>query len=422
MVTLAAVVSWVLVLAAVYQAVLAAVFVYALTRAESPKGKEEEERPLPKTSILLSLRGADPGLLENLKRLMQQDHPHFDLHIVVDRTEDPAWAVVEQAMRLTKAANVHLHSLCSRLSTCSLKCSALVQAIGELDNDCEVIALADADVQVHPRWLRELVTPLGDERVGATFGNRWFLPHKGQGGSLVRYLWNAGAVVPMYFLSIPWAGTFAIRTSVLRRSGLVEQWSRAIVDDGPVRRVLQSLGLQVRFVPSLMMINREECSWSFSLNFVTRQLLWTRIYHPHWPFVLLHAVASAGLLLLAVLLVVYGIVAARWEIAVWAGSGLLGSQLVMLTLLQGLDWGVGRAVEPRGEHWLRWSLSRCLRLIVLLPVTQCLHFAAALTAQFKRHVVWRGVTYRIGGPWDIRLLEDRPFPDQSFAGDSSASL
>jgi cellulose synthase/poly-beta-1,6-N-acetylglucosamine synthase-like glycosyltransferase len=419
MVVLAIAVTCVLVLAVLYQAVVTVVFARVFWRGEvdpSPGGFA------PKASIVLSLRGADPGLLENLQRLMQQDYPDYDLRIVVDRPEDPAWTIVQQATELTGAKNVHLSALRSRRTTCSLKCSALVQAIGELDQDCQIVALADADIQAPPDWLRQLVSPLRDERVGATFGNRWYIPPQGRGGSLVRYLWNAAAVVPMYLLSIPWAGTFAIRAAVLRHSGLLDLWSRSMVDDGPVRRALQAQGLRVQFVPALMMVNREECSWSFTQNFITRQLLWTRIYHPHWFVVLLHALASTGLLVLAVLLVLYGLLAPHWEIAAWAGTGLVVEQLAMLALLYLLDRCIGRVVEARGECRTQWSLVWSLRLFALLPVAQSMHLVAALRAHFQRLVVWRGVRYQIDGPWDIRLLEYRPFAPQPGPNDSPTSL
>ena len=67
-----------------------------------------------------------------------------------------------------------------------------------MDNAYQIIAFIDADTVAHPNWLRELVTPLLDDQVGLTTGNRWYLPTGNYWGSLVRYR-NVSTVVQMFF-------------------------------------------------------------------------------------------------------------------------------------------------------------------------------------------------------------------------------
>jgi cellulose synthase/poly-beta-1,6-N-acetylglucosamine synthase-like glycosyltransferase len=62
-----------------------------------------------------------------------------------------------------------------------------------------VLAVIDADAVPHRWWLRDLVAPLSDPRVGVATGNRWYMPEHANWGSLVRYLWNVGAVVQVWF-------------------------------------------------------------------------------------------------------------------------------------------------------------------------------------------------------------------------------
>ena len=83
----------------------------------------------------------------------------------------------------------------------------------------------------------------------------------------------------MHAIQIPWAGSLAIRSDVFRRAGLRDKWSRAIVDDGPVRTAVKEQNLKLRFVPSLIMANREECSLGFACNFLRRQLTWITILY-----------------------------------------------------------------------------------------------------------------------------------------------
>src|SRR5258708_34808161 len=102
------------------------------------------------------------------------------------------------------AARVTARVLETKYETCSLKVSALSQAIGELDAAVRVVALIDADVIPYAHWLRDLVRPLRDANVGATTGLRWYLPESADWGSLVRCLWNAAACTQMLAFDIPW--------------------------------------------------------------------------------------------------------------------------------------------------------------------------------------------------------------------------
>ena len=378
--------------------------------------------PLPPAAILLSLRGADPYLAKGLRCLMQQDYPDYELHIVVDRRDDPAWEVAEQAMALPRRAAMYLQELKEPLSTCSRKCSALVQMVSALDESREVVVLADADLVSHAGWLRELVAPLADPRVGAAFGNRWFMPRNGRWGSLVRYLWNAAAVVPMWLYNIPWGGTFAIRRKVLRDCGLVEKWSRAVVEDAPMRQALEEQGLRLRFVPSLMMVNREDCTLPFGLDFVKRQLTWTRWYHPNWSAVVIHAIVTTAIMAAALLLGFAGWIAGDAETMRWAAGGIGVYLATMLVLTGVMESNVRRVVQARGEPTAWLSPRVLLRLPVAVLLAQAIHLIAVLLAMFKRRVAWRGATYWIAGPWQVRLISDCPQGKQREHAESNLSL
>jgi hypothetical protein len=271
-----------------------------------------------------------------------------------------------------------------------------------MDEASEVIALADGDLVAHPDWLRELVRPLQDARVGVAYGNRWYLPRDGQWGSLVRYLWNAAAVVMMARFSIPWAGTLAIRRSVLRQAGLIEKWSRAAVDDAPLPALMRQFEYQVRFVPALLMVNREECSLGAGYEFMKRQLFWTRIYHGTWLPLLLFVLAITVVLLSALGLTLYGLWAARWDVAGWSGGGLGLHYVLMLVLLAAMECGARRVVRRQGEE-TAWVSPRVLwRLTPALVLTEIVYLVATVAAHFQQYVVWRGVTYHVRGPWEVR--------------------
>lgn len=200
------------------QMCLALVFLLYLRLHQENLLTDEE---LPKTAVILCLRGADPFLPNCIEALLNQDYPEYDLKLIVDSPQDPAWQIVNDTINEQGASNVQVSPLRIIRHNCSLKCSSLLQAVSELDDSYQAIALVDADTIVHPNWLRELVSPLADPKVGATTGNRWFVPTGHYWGSLVRYIGNVSTVVQMYLFQVPWGGTLAIqnRRAAPNRSG-----------------------------------------------------------------------------------------------------------------------------------------------------------------------------------------------------------
>ena len=376
-------------------------------RRTAPVLTDEE---LPKAAILLCLRGADPNLSAALRRLMSQDYPRYELFVAVDSEADPAWQVVQGTIQELKATNVHVAPLRTRLATCSLKCSSLVQLVDELDRSHEVIVLADADLESHPTWLRELVAPLADPTVGATFGNRWFLPTTGWLGSLVRQVWNAPGLVAMHVIQIPWAGSLAIRSEVFWRGGLREKWSHSIVDDGPLRTAVKKQGLTLRFVPSVIMANREECSLRYAYNFLRRQMTWTRTYMPIWWTALLaYSYLSIASWTVAAILAVGAFCCGPLEAAWWLGSGagLLGAATFLSWLT--LDICARRVIREQGEPAPSVWSRELARLPIAMSLAAWMHLVAAVAATVRRRIMWRGVTYEILGPSHIRIVHERAF-------------
>ena len=134
-----------------------------------------DDSQLPKTGVVISLRGADESLRNCLRGLLNQDYPRYQVEIIVDSESDPAWQMVQEVIRETGCKHANFLALSVRRRTCSLKCSALIQGVTALDASHEVIAFCDADVVPHRAWLRELVSPLLDSPESArTTGNRWF--------------------------------------------------------------------------------------------------------------------------------------------------------------------------------------------------------------------------------------------------------
>ncbi|BAY83983.1 glycosyl transferase family protein [Calothrix parasitica NIES-267] len=400
----------------IIQIALAFVFIFYL---RSNRVNPLSNSQLPKTAIILCLRGSDPFLPNCLKALLEQDYPQYDLKIVVDSQEDPAWQVAHDTVK--DATNVQISPLKIASTLCSLKCSSLIQAISELDSSYKVVALVDADAVVHPTWLRELVTPLMHPKVGATTGNRWYLPMGRHWGTLARYIWNVSAVIQMYLYGISWGGTLAIKTQVIQETRLLEKWARALSEDTMLKGILSEHKLKIKFVPSLLILNREECTFPSLMNWMKRQLLISRLYHPQWWLVVVEAIFTIALPNLIFVLMLVNLLLAKWDI-----FGILSicysiyiCALLLITII--LEIAVRKVISYR---WLipNISFATLAKTLIGIPLTQWFYGFALLSSIWMSKISWRNIIYRIKNPFNIQLIKYQPYQSDKQPVDNQLSL
>ena len=248
------------------------------------------------------------------------------------------------------------------------------------------------------------------------------MPAGGSWGALVRYLWNAAAIVQMYWYEVPWGGTLAVKRPVIDEVDLLGRWRRAFCEDTMLYHQLGRRGLRVKFVPSLMMVNREDCGVGACRQWISRQLLTMRLYHPLWPLVLLHGFGTTLLLAVAVVATAVAAIRCDWPAALWCAGGLLVYEAIMVGLLAPMEMLVRRIIRSQGgpTGWLSWQT--ILRLVPAIVLTQVVYTLALIGAQFARRVSWRGVHYRINGSWDIQRLDDPPYSCDSPSAAEGHSL
>jgi hypothetical protein len=364
---------------------------------------------LPRAAVVLSLRGADPSLAGCLDGLLHLDYPRYDVRIVIDSREDPAWDLVQRVVAESGAGNVEIQALEHRRATCSLKLSSLVQAVGRLDASYGVVAFVDADVYIYPEWLRDLVAPLSEPGVGASNGVRWFLPVESNWGTLVRYLWNAAACTQMVAFHIPWGGSLAFRADVLRDACLADDWGRSLFEDTGAYRALRARGLAIRVVGPATLVCGEAVDLPACFRFVRRQLLATRLYHEGWPLVVAHGLANAAAVLAAAVLCGAFAWRGEWAYAAWMG-GLIAAQFLALAAgLVGIERPIRCLVRGRGETTVPLRAATVLKTLAAMPLALAVHTAGLVAASVARRVSWRGISYEIRGPHDIRLVAYHPF-------------
>jgi cellulose synthase/poly-beta-1,6-N-acetylglucosamine synthase-like glycosyltransferase len=387
------------------QFLLAAAFVARLKRSRHPLINDVDA---PSAIVVLCLRGSDPFLESCIDGLVNQDYPNFRVCFMIDHDQDPAAQILRSTLARHAFGNYDIKTLNSPLNTCSLKCSSLIQAIESVEG-VDFIAILDADTVPHRTWLRELATALIPANIGAATGNRWYMPNQHTTGALIRYLWNAAAVVQMYFCQIAWGGTLAIKLSSIKRAGLLDRWRTSLCEDTMLRKQLAMIGQGVTFVPSLMMVNREDCTLGSFVAWVQRQLLTARLYHPLWIAVASHGLSTAILLAFGWMVAILCVMNREWTSGVMLILSLLGYRAGMLAMAPWMEAAVASVVRRRGEttEWqsgLTWT-----RMAWLAFLTQWVYTWALVRCLFMRSVDWRGISYRVRGPWNIQMLGYRRY-------------
>ncbi len=373
-------------------------------------------RPLPDftpfVSVIAPTRGLDQGLHENLTALFQQEYPAYEIVFVTDSAGDPSLRVIEEVKRSSAVALPHAVDKAKQIATrvviagaatdSGQKVHNLRVAVGEINSRSEVLVFVDADARPQVHWLRSLVAPLHDQRIGAATGYRWFIPLHGGLASHLCSVWNASiasALGERHDKNFCWGGSTAIRRETFERLNIRERWRGTVSDDFALTNALKEAHLPIHFVPACLTASLEDCTFRELVEFTTRQLKITRVYASH-----LWKAALIGSLLFV--LVFFG------GIVLVSARALLGRSFWLPLLLLCVIFVLGalkayvrlRAVQLPLAKYSR-ELSRTLPAHLLLwPITSALFLYNGIAAMFSRRIEWRGIRYELKSPTEAVII------------------
>lgn len=379
-----------------------------------------KNKPLPENHqrnavVLLSVRGCDPSLMNSIRGLLNQDYAKFEIHVVVDHETDPGWERIHQIKSEYDDQNrIKILTLKDPGEYCSLKCHALAQAVEAFEAPPEYVCLIDADVTPHRSWLKELLGPLLISTTGGVTGNQWFEPPIPSGpGALCRSAWNGGCMILSINFCNPWAGSFAMRYEDLVKSKLIETWKSSAVDDGPIADAVHSIGKQVVFSPSLIMINRESCSLAYTHRWTTRMLTWSRMHEKTFFITVAHAIFSNTVMLTSFIMLGIGLAYQNW-----IAAGVSTAGLVVSGILSTWAYSVSRSCAEhscllRGETLEPLSVGRLFSTFWMVAPSHLLYGLACFKSLMIRRIKWRGIHYELTGGTTIKRLNYEPFESTS---------
>lgn len=327
-------------------------------------------------SILKPLKGVDPGMYESLRSQCQQDYPEYEIIFGVNESADPAVELVKQLQAEFPQRAIRL-KVCSDNLGANIKVSNLVQMMKEARY--ENIIVSDSDIRVEPDYLRRVVGPLGDPKIGlvtclyrgvpaSTLGSRLeslgistdFVP----GVLVARQIENG--------IRFGLGSTLAFRRRELAAIGGFEAIADYLADDYELGKRIAGLGLKVEL--SDVVVETFLPGYSFA-EFIGHQLRWSRT---------IREVRRGGYI---GLLLTYGLF---WSVvalvashgAAWAW-GLLaltaGTRLTMALV-------VGQGVL-RDSYVLRW--------LWLVPVRDLVAVAVWAAGLGGNTISWRGKRFQL---------------------------
>lgn len=162
-------------------------------------------------------------------------------------------------------------------------------------------------------------------------------------------------------------GSLALKTEVIHETELLERWARAYTDDTMIRRVLANYGFKVKFVPSLLILNREECDLPRLFDWTKRQMLSSRLYHPQWWAVIADALQTVLLPNLLLVLSIAALWMQQWDAAALAFTSYCSYIVALLLLAIALEIGVRPIIRDNTKIKTKLSLATIGKCYLVYP-------------------------------------------------------
>lgn len=354
----------------------------------------------PFVSIIAPCRGVDAGMKENLVKLFEQDYPEYEIVFVVDDERDEAVKIIEEiSHRETNSKLI----IAGKAANEGQKVHNLREAVLNVSGESEVFVFVDSDARPNRNWLKNLIAPLRDEKIGCVTAYRWFISEKRNFASEMLSVWNASiasALGENKNTNFCWGGSMAVRRETFEKVKMRERWKGTLSDDFAVTRTMKENGFQIYFVPQALTASIENCSFLRLLEFTTRQMKITRVYSPN-----LWIASFTGAFLFNLVMI--------WAIFVAVFSGVKSFSFWFAVVVFALV-----SLFSIGKSWLRLNAVKLVltdyenqlnkqfwtqnTLWIFSPAVFLYNSVCAL---FSRKIVWRGIVYELESPFQTSKPE-----------------
>jgi ceramide glucosyltransferase len=337
---------------------------------------------LPPATVIVPVKGNDPGLRENLAALAAQDYPDYELIVVAHCAVDIPPGVLPARVRVVLA---HAEEPSTGEKVLNLR-----TAVRFARRDSLVYAFADSDGRVSRAWLRALAAPLlrstPDAQVGASSGYRWFAPEPPDFWSLMRSVWDAviGGTFGPGSNAFAWGGSMAIRRETFHAIRVPEFWRDTVSDDYALSDAVDRAGLRIVFAPGAIAVSTDRIGGRAFLAWARRQLTITRVYRARlWWTALGAHIFYCGGMAAAIAASIQGHRGAEWVLLAQLSPGMLK--------------GANRATLAAAElpEYKAWFDRHAWVHTIWVPLATWIWLIVLLASAFGNQIEWRGNRYSL---------------------------
>ncbi|MEX2120382.1 MAG: glycosyltransferase [Pirellulales bacterium] len=370
---------------------------FARGRIAKPREIENPRR----VAVFAPCKGLDLELEDNLRPLLEQDYPDYQVTFIVQGPDDPACRAIRRLIDEHPRVAARLLVAGNAVDT-GQKVHNLLVATRQLDREVEILAFVDSDARPRRDWLRQLVQRLDRPGVGAATGYRWFVPVRARQANYLLHNINscvAGMLGPGGH-HLVWGGSWAIRRDVFEAMGLGEAWRRTLSDDLVAARLLHENQMFVEFEPACMLASPLDHTWRQTLTFLRRQYMLARVYVPRWWLLGFTGTSVAMLAFWGGLVLTAGglVSGASWtgipamiSLAYYVLSIVHSLMRQRLATLYASDHAAAVSAAVRWGAWIG-------------PIAGLANWLVMVSSLVGRRLTWRGITYRLGRGGRVRLV------------------
>ena len=345
----------------------------------------------PPVSILKPVRGHDPDAYENYASFCRQDYPEYEVVFCVGDRSDPALVAIEQVIRDFPQCRIRVLFGSGRIAA-NDKVAKLVRLVN--DAQYEHLVINDSDVRAEPGYLRRVVAPLADSKVGAV--TCFYAPTDEK--TLVQHLQSVGMLSDFYAgILVAWqldgvkfalGPTIATTRTRLAGFGGYEAIENRPADDLLVGRLIAEQGYEVRLLSYSVLTVADYASMRDLFN---KRLRWIVVMRKMRPWGHIGLIFTLGL--------PWALAAAIAGPRPAIAAGYLGSYLLFRWLMTWLigSWGL--------KHRVSWEK------YALIPVWDAMATLIWLVSFTRSTIMWRGYKYFLR---EGQLVPAVPIPAQEL--------
>ena len=329
----------------------------------------------PAVSILKPVRGLDPEAYENFASFCLQDYPDYEIVFCAGDSDDPAVPVVERLARDFPHRRIRMVYLANH-NAANDKVAKLAKLVSEADN--EVLVINDADVRVRPDYLRSVVAPLRNPKVGGVtclYGSvhdKTFLQKLQSMGMICDFY--PGILVARQLDGVKFALGQTIVTTRARIAGFggYRVLENRPADDLLVGRFIEEQGYEVELLPYTV---ETVADFGTLRELVFKRLRWMTVMRHMRPWGHLGLIFTQGL--------AWSLVAVAIQPTASVAIAYLGTYAALRVAM---TWLVGVYGMKQKGLW---------RKMPMIPVWDAAAFLIWIFSFGRRSIRWRGVDYSI---------------------------